>query len=74
MTSRDFCYWLQGFFEITRANKPLIELTSDQVTMIEKHLNLVFAHEIDPSMGNQEHQSKLNILHGNAPDGGVYRC
>lgn len=31
--------------------------------MIQAHLNLVFVHEIDPSMGNQEHQDKLNKIH-----------
>jgi len=74
MTSRDFCYWLQGFFEITKSNQSLIELTSDQVDMIQKHLNLVFAHEIDPSMGNPEHQSQLNSIHSNRPDSAIVRC
>lgn len=74
MTSRDFCYWLQGFFEITKANRPLIELTSDQVAMIEKHLSLVFAHEIDPSMGTPEHQSQLNLIHSSRPDSSMVRC
>ncbi len=59
MTSRDFVYWLQGFFEISGSN----ELTEHQVDLIRRHLNMVFIHEIDPSMGPPEHQEKLNEAH-----------
>lgn len=59
MTSRDFAYWLQGFFEISKAK----QITLEQTEQIKKHLNLVFAHEIDPSMGGKEHQNKLNAIH-----------
>lgn len=45
MTSRDFAYWLQGFFEISNSS----ELTQEQTKIIKAHLNLVFKHEIDPS-------------------------
>lgn len=38
MTERDFCYWLQGFFEITERKK----LTEKEVEQIKKHLTLVF--------------------------------
>jgi hypothetical protein len=48
MTSREFCYWLQGFFEISGATYE-DELTSAQIKTIRDHLNLVFVHEIDPS-------------------------
>lgn len=67
MTSRDFCYWLQGFFEIQGANTPPLEggmgLTGPQVAMIKAHLHMVFKHEIDPSMGSPEHQEELKKLH-----------
>lgn len=66
MTSRDFCYWLQGFFEIDGANKPentMNGLTNHQVNMIRRHLHMVFKHEIDPSMGPPEHQKVLNEVH-----------
>lgn len=71
MTSRDFCYWLQGYFEInaTAASHP--ELSVEQVDCIRKHLALVFIHEIDPSAGPPEHQAKLNAVH--APPQGI-RC
>lgn len=47
MGSRDFCYWLQGFFEI--GGVPDEGLTRDQAEMIRRHLALVFRHEIDPA-------------------------
>lgn len=47
MTSRDFCYWLQGLFELSTVK----ELDSTQIAVIKKHLNMVFLHEIDPGFG-----------------------
>lgn len=49
MTSRDFVYWLQGYFEIMdpsgTSNFPLGPL---QTECIQRHLALVFKHEIAP--------------------------
>lgn len=59
MTSRDFAYWMQGFFEISETDN----VTPEQVRVIKKHLNMVFIHDIDPSMGDKEHQDKLNAVH-----------
>lgn len=59
MTSRDFCYWLQGYLEVQQPTA----IDENKVVMIQKHLNLVFKHEIDPSMGNGEHQAELNAIH-----------
>jgi len=59
MTSRDFAFWLQGFFEIQNPNI----ITNEQIVMIKKHLNMVFNHEIDPTMGDKHHQEKLNQVH-----------
>lgn len=59
MKSRDFVYWLQGFFEISGT----VSLTHEQVTAIKNHLNLVFKHEIDPQMGGADVQKTLNHLH-----------
>lgn len=61
MTSRDFCYWLQGYFEV--GGNLQGGLSATQAEMVRKHLNMVFLHEIDPSMGDSEHQSKLNNAH-----------
>lgn len=59
MTSRDFCYWLQGFFELTKSG-PIDQI---QAKTIEQHLALVFAHEIDPSFGDKAKQEALNEIH-----------
>jgi hypothetical protein len=74
MQSRDFCYWLQGYFEIT-GQQADNRLTSAQLETIKKHLDLVFAHEIDPAMGDKPHQDKLNAIHGAHPSGmPLIRC
>lgn len=75
MTSRDFCYWLQGQFELNPGAKAL---TAQQTKLIKQHLHMVFLHEIDPSMGPKGHQKKLNEAHigGLRPGHGntLYRC
>jgi hypothetical protein len=38
MTSRDFCFWLQGLFEVGNPQ----ELNVVQTTLIKQHLSLVF--------------------------------
>ncbi len=70
MRSRDFCFWLQGFFEL---KDPQAVVSPEQVEIIRKHLALVFKHEIDPSMGDEKMQDLLNHVH-NAADGTLYRC
>lgn len=40
MESRDFCYWLQGYFEILGE----VSLSEEQTTIVQNHLNMVFAH------------------------------
>ena len=47
MKSRDFCFWLQGYFEIFDGT---CALNAEQVKIITSHLALVFEHEIDPAM------------------------
>ncbi|GAB2865921.1 hypothetical protein [Hymenobacter ruber] len=61
MTSRDFAYWLQGFFEIS--GESLETIQKPQLEQIQKHLAMVFVHEIDPSHGGPEEQAKLNAIH-----------
>lgn len=66
MTSRDFCYWLQGYFEINAGQqaKDYVEwVNPQQVEMIKNHLAMVFKHEIDPSFGDKKHQEELTKLH-----------
>lgn len=60
MTSRDFCFWLQGYFEISNIDQPLYE---DQLKIIKKHLAMVFVHEIDPSMPNPKLDEIHNATH-----------
>ena len=59
MKSRDFCYWLQGYFEIADART----INEKQTEIIKKHLNMVFAYEIDPSFG--EAKEILENIHNN---------
>jgi len=64
MTSRDFCYWLQGFLELRAETDAPI--TAPQASAIKRHLDMVFAHEIDPSFGRAE-QAKLSEIHNPTP-------
>jgi hypothetical protein len=66
MTSRDFCYWLQGFMEVSDAK----EVTPEQLAVIRNHLNMVFKHEIDPSHGDATHQKVLSDIHKGLTTGG----
>lgn len=63
MNARDFCYWLQGFFEIAGTLPPENGLADAQVECIKRHLKMVFATEIDPSFPKQL-QSEMTRLHG----------
>jgi hypothetical protein len=76
MTSRDFCFWLQGFLEL-REDTPSVNtmqgLTGHQAEVVRKHLALVFKHEIDPAMGDKAKQAELSAIH--QPGGGQqFRC
>jgi len=66
MTSRDFCYFLQGFFELQGTNQAL---TPEQVQIIRNHLKLVFLHEIDPSYSDNKIVQQIfqNIHDGKDP-------
>jgi hypothetical protein len=74
MTSRDFCFWIQGLFELCEPKT----LDERQTALIRQHLALVFKHEIDPAMGDEKHQDDLNKIHGQGmsvnPHGVVMRC
>lgn len=66
MTAENFCYWLQGKLEIDGGPLPL---TAAQVDVIQKHLSLVFVHDIDPKAGGPEVQAKLNAIHSESAAG-----
>lgn len=59
MTSQNFAYWLMGYFEVSDTK----EIGPKETEIIKNHLNLVFKHEIDPSMGDAKHQQILNEIH-----------
>jgi len=63
MKAVEFCYWLQGVFEVAEPTA----LDAKQTAMIKAHLALVFAHEIDPSYGDAKVQKVLDAIHG-APE------
>jgi hypothetical protein len=60
MTSKDFAYWLQGFFEIAEEK----EITPRQVEIIKNHLKLVFYYDIDKSYGvDQKTSEAMQAIH-----------
>lgn len=63
MTSRDFCFWLQGYLELADEPGTTSALDERKVETIKKHLALAFIHDIDPSMGDADTQAKLNAHH-----------
>ena len=56
MQAAQFCYWLQGYFELTEDDGGL---SLEQVKTIQNHLNLVFVHDLDP----KEVEEKLQQIH-----------
>lgn len=65
MTSRDFCYWLQGWFELhgKKWSDNNLELSTAQIMTIKNHLAMVFKHEIDPGFGDKAKQEALSKIH-----------
>lgn len=47
MTSQDFCYWLQGYLEVS--NPALIK--EKELAIIKEHLNLVFSKVTSGGLG-----------------------
>jgi hypothetical protein len=80
MQASEFCYWLQGYFEISGATpEEPGAINSEQSAMIQRHLAMVFVHDLDP----KQVADKLQAIHdgkdkpqigGTAPDGTIYRC
>lgn len=72
MNSRDFCYWLQGYFELTGSSS----IEGEKIQIVKNHLAMVFHHEIDPSFGDKKKQEELGSLHGTYPGGAplLARC
>ena len=69
MNSQEFCYWLQGFFELC---PDCSAFNKNQVQTIRNHLSLVFVHDIDPkTLQGKESPEQYNTLLQNLHDGGV---
>lgn len=58
MKATEFCYWLQGMFELT----DVTELHAKQTDLIKRHLQMVFVHDIDKRVSPIE-AAKLNQIH-----------
>lgn len=78
MKAHEFCYWLQGLFELASPEA----LSAEQTATIKRHLDMVFIHDIDPKYPAAE-QSALNDAHNAKPakigghdpiTGAVFRC
>lgn len=59
MKAVEFCYWLQGLFELGNPQT----LDAAQTDLIKRHLAMVFKHEIDPSYGKADAQAALSAIH-----------
>ncbi len=51
MTPEQFCYWLQGWFEISELPT---QLYPSQINKIKQHLNLVFEHIVKDNTDKPE--------------------
>lgn len=58
MKAVEFCYWLQGLFELGKPEA----MTAEQTAAVKAHLDMVFIHEIDPSYPVKQ-QAALNLSH-----------
>ena len=76
MNAIDFCFWLQGFFEI--AGGDVHKLSERQTASIQNHLSLVFKHEIDPLRDGETPATpnELDAAHAGKPPVGwpLIRC
>lgn len=58
MSPENFCYGLQGYFEIAESGEQLESLDEDQIQVIQEHLSLVL-HKVTGgpnSVGNGEQE------------------
>lgn len=55
MKPENFCYWLQGFFELSQTET----LSKDQVDQIKSHMKLVF-EKVTPELPKKVDHTDLN--------------
>jgi len=70
MKSVEFCYWLQGMFELANPKT----LDENQTELIRRHLAMAFQHDIDKKVSPEDSQILNNLHHGNPPNMPVMRC
>ena len=58
MTTRDFSFWLKGFFEVSNAEV----LTMAQVDIIKNRLNLVFKYDIGSCIDNEVSEAEIENI------------
>jgi len=63
MKATEFCYWLQGYFELVDPTS----INATQTDLIKRHLNMVFIHDIDKTYPEGE-QEALNAAHDGKSD------
>ncbi len=76
MKAVEFCYWLQGLFEVGEPT----ELNSKQTDLIKRHLDMVFIHDIDKTYPDGQQDAldkahsgqKVSSVFGDRPPGA--RC
>ena len=59
MQSRDFAFWLNGFFELGGGADGL---TKEQVELIKTHLALVFEHDTSVNRGVGTHPAPNKVV------------
>lgn len=72
MNATEFCYWLQGLFELSDVKS----LDERQTDLVRRHLAMAFQHDID-QRPSPEQQAKLNQIHHGPvtrPQDVILRC
>jgi len=59
MLPSDFCIWLKSILDGRNSGA----LTPEETALIRENLSTVFRHDIDPQMGDDDHQAMLNKIH-----------
>jgi hypothetical protein len=67
MTPENFCYWLQGYFEISRATGQPLVVTDKEIKVIEEHLQLVFKKETRASQPSDVFKV-TSVITSNSPN------
>lgn len=61
MTSRDFAYWLQGYFELFPTASADITLDDGQERCVRRHIDLVCVTEKEPSQLTADIRAALDV-------------